>query len=392
MCIIGILLLIVGVAGCIYGYILNNSWEAQLVSLLEYGYLDPGTIFIIIGVLCAVLGVVFIILGVTKKKDDTEFLLICSECGSDIISKNKYCKKCKECNGGLVYSGLTKTEWISLPKDERMTVRNRIMTKTREKTVKESGAHSTHCTKCGREISLNAKFCPHCGHDSTNAMPKEKSTDKSEGAKKHACSHCGKMISETAAFCPYCGNDPRKVIAPVPAENDRIQVVSEASTYCPHCGNSIKASAAFCPYCSKDIRRKSRESELTISPPKRSDDKERSFEKKINTVDEIPVESKREAIERATNPEVEETAITDVGEETAAEDAYRGKHVYRGKHLRADDAEKMEEVVLNEEAETEKGTASKMTESLAEHLEETAEKPVAVAPKKKGLLPPSDLD
>ena len=54
--ILGIILLILGVACAGYGYLQNNSIEAQLSSLLSTGTTNPGTIYIIIGAVVAVVG------------------------------------------------------------------------------------------------------------------------------------------------------------------------------------------------------------------------------------------------------------------------------------------------------------------------------------------------
>ena len=54
--ILGAILLILGVACAGYGYLQNNSIEAQLSSLLSTGTTNPGTIYIIIGAVVAVVG------------------------------------------------------------------------------------------------------------------------------------------------------------------------------------------------------------------------------------------------------------------------------------------------------------------------------------------------
>lgn len=54
--ILGAILLIFGVACAGYGYLQNNSIEAQLSSLLSTGTTNPGTIYIIIGAVVAVVG------------------------------------------------------------------------------------------------------------------------------------------------------------------------------------------------------------------------------------------------------------------------------------------------------------------------------------------------
>lgn len=54
--ILGAILLVLGVACAGYGYLQNNSIDAQLSSLLSTGTTNPGTIYIIIGAVVAVVG------------------------------------------------------------------------------------------------------------------------------------------------------------------------------------------------------------------------------------------------------------------------------------------------------------------------------------------------
>ena len=68
MLVLGILLLLGGAGSLIWGFMQNNNAEAQLRSLLSSGQMDPGTIFIIVGAVCAVLGLILTIIGATKKK------------------------------------------------------------------------------------------------------------------------------------------------------------------------------------------------------------------------------------------------------------------------------------------------------------------------------------
>ena len=55
----------------------------------------------------------------------------------------------------------------------------------------ETSAKGQTCTKCGANISANAKFCPECGN-------------KVEKAK--FCTNCGANVLAGAKFCPECGN------------------------------------------------------------------------------------------------------------------------------------------------------------------------------------------
>lgn len=67
MLIAAIIMLIAGVGCAIYGFIQNNSVEAQLESLLSNGSTDPGTTWIIIGAVVAVIGIVLLVLNSRKK-------------------------------------------------------------------------------------------------------------------------------------------------------------------------------------------------------------------------------------------------------------------------------------------------------------------------------------
>jgi uncharacterized membrane protein YidH (DUF202 family) len=67
MLIIGIILVVGGLVSTIFGISANNSWQAQLSSLLSSGKTNPGTIWIIIGVVVIIIGIVLIALGAKKK-------------------------------------------------------------------------------------------------------------------------------------------------------------------------------------------------------------------------------------------------------------------------------------------------------------------------------------
>jgi hypothetical protein len=65
---LGIILIIAGAGSAIYGFISNNSWESQLSSLLSSGSVNPGTMWIIIGVVAIIIGIIIAIVGASKKK------------------------------------------------------------------------------------------------------------------------------------------------------------------------------------------------------------------------------------------------------------------------------------------------------------------------------------
>lgn len=66
MKILGIILSILGCLSAIYGVNLNNSFEAQFISVLSKGTKNPGTTWIFIGILAIIMGVVLIF---SKKKN-----------------------------------------------------------------------------------------------------------------------------------------------------------------------------------------------------------------------------------------------------------------------------------------------------------------------------------
>ena len=70
MVIIGIILMVAGAISAIYGIAQNNSLEAQLGSFLSSGSVNPGTPWIVIGVIALLVGLVLLIMGLRKKKND----------------------------------------------------------------------------------------------------------------------------------------------------------------------------------------------------------------------------------------------------------------------------------------------------------------------------------
>ena len=67
MTFLGILFILAGAGGIVYGVMQNNDVEAQMTSLFSEGQTDPGTIYIIIGAAAVLLGLIFIIIGVAGR-------------------------------------------------------------------------------------------------------------------------------------------------------------------------------------------------------------------------------------------------------------------------------------------------------------------------------------
>jgi hypothetical protein len=59
------------------------------------------------------------------------------------------------------------------------------------------------CVQCNREISINDKFCMHCG---ASLAPEKRTTQP--------CSSCRQEIGASDRFCRYCGASSWEVAAP----------------------------------------------------------------------------------------------------------------------------------------------------------------------------------
>lgn len=106
MIILGIIMLVAGVASYVYGYQMNNSIEMQFKSLFNNGTTNPGAIFVTVGIVVAVIGVILIVVGCIKKfkgnndngqvpneliKTQKKY---CPHCGAEIDADSKFCSVC----------------------------------------------------------------------------------------------------------------------------------------------------------------------------------------------------------------------------------------------------------------------------------------------------------
>ena len=60
MFVFGIILAVLGAGSLIFGIVQNNSLEAQFSSFFSSGAVNPGTIWIVIGIIAALVGIVLI--------------------------------------------------------------------------------------------------------------------------------------------------------------------------------------------------------------------------------------------------------------------------------------------------------------------------------------------
>ena len=63
------------------------------------------------------------------------------------------------------------------------------------------------CGQCGKIITTEGEYCPHCGAKLFSDLDSKK--DNAEIGKKNdslgTCPDCGKLVSKKAATCPHCG-------------------------------------------------------------------------------------------------------------------------------------------------------------------------------------------
>jgi len=74
------------------------------------------------------------------------------------------------------------------------------------------------CTKCGRDIPIDAKICPYCGNDFQTISKENKvkrivkdEVEKKDGELKKTkfCTQCGASLESNLKFCNQCGTKLR---------------------------------------------------------------------------------------------------------------------------------------------------------------------------------------
>jgi hypothetical protein len=99
-----------------------------------------------------------------------------------------------------------------------------------ELNVSESHGTIESCASCGREISVGASFCRHCG------------------AKIHATPSADSVLTVRASASPPAVGPTTSVALTPP------QLNSDPTAGCGNCGAQTKVGAAFCPRCGTDLR------------------------------------------------------------------------------------------------------------------------------------------
>jgi membrane protease subunit (stomatin/prohibitin family) len=79
------------------------------------------------------------------------------------------------------------------------------------------------CSDCGHPTPIDAKFCPHCGHQQLIF---------------DQCVNCGKNLPANARFCPKCGHAADEKPAPKTCPNCKSENLP-GSTFCNQCGEKL---------------------------------------------------------------------------------------------------------------------------------------------------------
>lgn len=72
MLVLSVILMLAGCASLAYGIIQNNDVEKQLESLFEKGSVNPGNVWIAIGAIALVIGIVLLIFHFVKRQKNAK--------------------------------------------------------------------------------------------------------------------------------------------------------------------------------------------------------------------------------------------------------------------------------------------------------------------------------
>lgn len=229
-----------GIINQISSYV-TNSYDTYLEQK------NLGIIFMVIGGILLLAGIIFTIKSGSKKKEQNTFVnnyygagaspaFPCGNCGSMIPTGTKFCPEC----GAPVQ--------IPQPAGQRPDVRPvqnganagrpsgssdnagaRTGSSARFEAPlkKNAGTHTENvCPQCGKPVSKGAKFCTTCGSTISAAAPSvgsaaatapdvnSKGTSSNAGssitasqkrAGKKICPSCGAEVEEKSKFCLKCG-------------------------------------------------------------------------------------------------------------------------------------------------------------------------------------------
>ena len=117
-------------------------------------------------------------------------------------------------------------------------------------------AATSWCPFCNEAINTPARFCPHCGKDTTAPVTAEETTN---------CADCGEVYSRRYKFCPGCSSPYNPCVAcgadmkigsvacavcgksaPKPCRHCGVPLASDTAKFCPECGGSLLNKCGEC--------------------------------------------------------------------------------------------------------------------------------------------------
>lgn len=142
----GIIFIIVGIISMLYGNSENNSYERQFESFFSSGTRNPGSTFVILGIIGIVLGIILLVVGIWLN----------SKNNSTPISPN---------------NSMVQTEFYN-PIDDR--IKNLMDLKNKNLISDDEFINKYHelvrekqngtCPTCGTKVESRGFFCSICGH------------------------------------------------------------------------------------------------------------------------------------------------------------------------------------------------------------------------------------
>ena len=178
----GGLLLVGGIISLIYGIIQNNSSTAQLKSFLSSGSVNPGTVFIVIGVIAIVLGL-GLILSSQSQNQSSDSKDNSQEPKQNQDSNGWVCPNCAQLN-----SFMFNTCSCGTPRPRRT---NQPSQNQPSQQIIQPQPQEWVCPNCSRIHSVDVKTCFYCN------------TPISEGTMIKP--NLNAVISKSEWRCPTCG-------------------------------------------------------------------------------------------------------------------------------------------------------------------------------------------
>lgn len=200
---IGWILFIAGGISVVYGVTLNNSMEAQMEAIFTRGETDPGTVWIVIGVLAALIGLLMVLIGSNHRKKEVSQPLPekkCPHCGASVTETAVFCNLC----------GKSLAE--EPPKPKEIPQPESICPKCHSNNRPEA----VFCAKCGAKMNgedpkpqpapqPTVPSAPPIAPQSVQQTATKVTPGKSKADRPLVCSHCGARHPLGTTVCKYCG-------------------------------------------------------------------------------------------------------------------------------------------------------------------------------------------